>query len=682
MAPGKGNKQEKAAAAQSNVLVAIVLADSFDDLFQPLSFNKPRCLLPLCNVPMIEYTLDFLASSGVKETVVVCKSHSQAIEAYIKQSKWMRAHSPMKIKITIVRKPNSLGEALCEIDDTPFVSDFILCTGVVISNMDLSQLVKAHMANKHKDPEQVMTMLLQEATPSHRLRDKSEESVYVINPRTNRLFSLDSVSSLPKTNELDIPISVITDNPEVEIRADLIDTNVYICSPLVFSMFRDNSDYQTVRRDFIHSISTSPLESGILNHDLAYVSHSGYTAGVIDTSSYDAISRDLIARWAYPLCPDSNPADETAYSYNRGAVYKADSVVLGRESRVEHHVMLGSNSHVADFAQVSDSVLGTSCRIGEFATVRGSHLFNEAKIGKGSVVERSIIGERVNILDNVFVERGCIIGDDVTIGPNVRVPEFTRIARWLPQENGDDSSDSENYASSDDESGLDSDSDSDEGNGKGTRNTRTSGSADERPTAASAAAPGTTGNALELESFDLNLHELRQSIKCSFERDYDVGVAGFEINNLRFTFNGSQEDIRRIVTQEILKSIDVSALPGSAEHVVSRWGELIKRTVSSNLEQVNVVDIVERFCALDRSLEESVRSRLFLLVLRFMYELDIVEDMAIVYWYNKASEKADGDDVSQDLVQKIATFVEWLEESSSEDEEGEDSGSDEDEDSD
>ncbi|KAJ1935497.1 translation initiation factor eIF-2B epsilon subunit, GEF, partial [Kickxella alabastrina] len=329
MAPGKGNKQEKAAAAQSNVLVAIVLADSFDDLFQPLSFNKPRCLLPLCNVPMIEYTLDFLASSGVKETVVVCKSHSQAIEAYIKQSKWMRAHSPMKIKITIVRKPNSLGEALCEIDDTPFVSDFILCTGVVISNMDLSQLVKAHMANKHKDPEQVMTMLLQEATPSHRLRDKSEESVYVINPRTNRLFSLDSVSSLPKTNELDIPISVITDNPEVEIRADLIDTNVYICSPLVFSMFRDNSDYQTVRRDFIHSISTSPLESatfyahilagtssigadgrttinrsasgrrgvssrgagsvgskdegGILNHDLAYVSHSGYTAGVIDT---------------------------------------------------------------------------------------------------------------------------------------------------------------------------------------------------------------------------------------------------------------------------------------------------------------------------------------------------------------------------------------------------------------
>ncbi|KAJ2336259.1 translation initiation factor eIF-2B epsilon subunit, GEF, partial [Coemansia sp. RSA 2671] len=53
-------------------LKAVVLADSFDDLFQPLALNKPRCLLPLCNVPMIEYTLEFLAASGVAETIIIC----------------------------------------------------------------------------------------------------------------------------------------------------------------------------------------------------------------------------------------------------------------------------------------------------------------------------------------------------------------------------------------------------------------------------------------------------------------------------------------------------------------------------------------------------------------------------------------------------------------------------------
>ncbi|KAJ2365248.1 translation initiation factor eIF-2B epsilon subunit, GEF, partial [Coemansia sp. RSA 2607] len=432
MAPSKaGSGHDKNDHEQ---LMAIVMADSFDDLFQPLSLNKPRCLLPLCNVPMIEYTLEFLASSGVNETLVVCKSHAEAIKSYIKQSKWARAHSPMKVKTKVVQQSRTVGEALREIDDAPFRSDFILCTGIVISNMNLAPIMEMHTANGKRDKDQVMTMILQEATPLHRLHDKSDESVYIIDPSNNRLLSVDSLPSVPKTNHLDIPLNTIVEAAEVEIRADLIDTNVYICSPEVLELFRDNFDYQTMRSDFIHFISISTLDSSTFyahiltgtsgldglrlddgqgadardggSGDFATVSHSGYVAGVIDTSSYDAISRDMISRWTYPLCPDSNPVDETAYSYNRGAVYKAEPVFLGRESRVEHHVILGSNSHVADFARVSDTVLGKNCGIGERSLVRGSYLFDNAKVSRGSVVEKSILGERVTILDNVVIERG------------------------------------------------------------------------------------------------------------------------------------------------------------------------------------------------------------------------------------------------------------------------------------
>ncbi|KAJ2846660.1 translation initiation factor eIF-2B epsilon subunit, GEF, partial [Coemansia erecta] len=467
MAPGKGSGHEK---TDNELLLAIVIADSFDDLFQPLSLNKPRCLLPLCNVPMIEYTLELLASSGVNETLVVCKSHAESVKAYIKQSKWARTHSPMKVKTKVVQQSCTLGEALREIDDTLFISDFILCTGLVISNMNLSSILDMHLANAKRDKDQIMTMVLQEATSGHRITDKSDESVYVIDPSSNKLLSVDSFPSLPMADHLDIPLGIITDSPEVEIRADLIDTNVYICSPAVLELFRDNFDYQTMRSDFIHFISISTLdESTFYAHILTgtsslstvpaetrqrslgsrdqsepfAVSHSGYAAAVIDTSAYDAISRDLIGRWAYPLCPDSNPVDETVYSYNRGAVYKAEPVFLGRESRVEHHVVLGFNSQVSDFARVTDSVLGKDCGIGERSVVRGSYMFEGAKVGKGSVVERSILGERVTILDNVFIEHGCIIGDDVVIGPDVRIPEFTRIARWRPQVEDSDFSDGE-----------------------------------------------------------------------------------------------------------------------------------------------------------------------------------------------------------------------------------------------
>jgi translation initiation factor eIF-2B subunit epsilon len=48
-------------------LQAILMADSFANAFRPLSFDKPKALLPLINVPMIEYTLEFLACNDVEE---------------------------------------------------------------------------------------------------------------------------------------------------------------------------------------------------------------------------------------------------------------------------------------------------------------------------------------------------------------------------------------------------------------------------------------------------------------------------------------------------------------------------------------------------------------------------------------------------------------------------------------
>ncbi|KAJ2811740.1 translation initiation factor eIF-2B epsilon subunit, GEF, partial [Coemansia furcata] len=194
----------------------------------------------------------------------------------------------------------------------------------------------------------------------------------------------------------------------------------------------------------------------------------GYAAGVADTAAYDAISRDLIGRWAYPLCPDSNPTDGPPYSYHRGAVYKTPSVFLGRESRVDHHVILGPNSHVADHARVLDSVLGSGCRVSGHSVVRGSYLFDGASVGKGSVVEKSILGERVTVLENVVIERGCLIGDDVILGPNVRIAAFSRISRRAPQsaqELANDDFDSCSYSGDSDEDNFDdSDSDSDDAN--------------------------------------------------------------------------------------------------------------------------------------------------------------------------------------------------------------------------
>lgn len=50
-------------------LQAILMADSFTVTFRPITLECPKVLLPLVNVPMLDYTIEFLTQNGVLEVI-------------------------------------------------------------------------------------------------------------------------------------------------------------------------------------------------------------------------------------------------------------------------------------------------------------------------------------------------------------------------------------------------------------------------------------------------------------------------------------------------------------------------------------------------------------------------------------------------------------------------------------
>jgi len=40
--------------------------------------------MPLANIPMIDYTLEFLIAGGVQDVIIVTSSHAEKIEQYLK----------------------------------------------------------------------------------------------------------------------------------------------------------------------------------------------------------------------------------------------------------------------------------------------------------------------------------------------------------------------------------------------------------------------------------------------------------------------------------------------------------------------------------------------------------------------------------------------------------------------
>jgi hypothetical protein len=68
--PGKKGENEDVKRDQK--LQAILMAVSFTKYFRPISYIKPKVMLPLVNVPMLMYTIEFLAQNGVEEVCSSC----------------------------------------------------------------------------------------------------------------------------------------------------------------------------------------------------------------------------------------------------------------------------------------------------------------------------------------------------------------------------------------------------------------------------------------------------------------------------------------------------------------------------------------------------------------------------------------------------------------------------------
>lgn len=82
--PPKGKKESQKEEEQPEPLQAVLLTDSYQNRFAPFTLERPRCLLPLSNTPLIEYTLEFLAGAGVEEIFIYCGNHQDQIEAYLR----------------------------------------------------------------------------------------------------------------------------------------------------------------------------------------------------------------------------------------------------------------------------------------------------------------------------------------------------------------------------------------------------------------------------------------------------------------------------------------------------------------------------------------------------------------------------------------------------------------------
>jgi translation initiation factor eIF-2B subunit epsilon len=384
-----------------------------------------QCLLPLVNVPVIEYTLEFLASNGVQDVFIYCGAHSEDIERYIHEStRWSPASaiSPFSsLEFIRVSDANSIGDFLRDLDKRSIISgDFVLVHGDVVSNIQLDAALAKHRARREANRDACMTVMLRSVgeQPHRAAKARGITPVFVVDPTTGRCLQYEETHPLQSEHYLDLDPAVFAAG-QFEVRTDLVDCGIDICTPDVLALWSESFDYELPRKNFLHGV----LKDWELNGKMLYaeILDDGYAARATNLQMYDCISQDVLERWTLPFVPDSNLIHGQTYRRVKGSSYVEDHVVTERGAKVTQSAV-GRGTTIKTGSVIFRTTIGRRCKIGKNVRIENSYIWDDAVIGDGACVIHSVVAGSVVVGADCRIPEGSLVSYNVHLDSGIQLP--------------------------------------------------------------------------------------------------------------------------------------------------------------------------------------------------------------------------------------------------------------------
>ncbi|XP_022167672.1 translation initiation factor eIF-2B subunit epsilon [Myzus persicae] len=634
---------------KQDVLQAVVVASFFHKNFWPAADGDSACLMPLVNRPLLHYTLDMLESSGIVEVIVFCSSGSaDRIKASVQLASGARR---LNVVYTTSDTCRSFGDVLRHLDACALVrNDFVLLWGNVVGRLPLLPLVKRFKSlRQSEDRGAVMTIVYQRSGDPN--ASSTADQTIVLSSDTGRVLFHNRARG-----KICLPLELVLDST-VDIRRDLVDTNVVICSTAVPPLFADNFDFQT-KDDFVKGllINEEILNSTLYAH---VVDGDGYAGEVFDWPSYQRVTRDVLHRWTYPQVPEV--VDK--YSLRYGNVYIGENLKLALTCNLGNDTVVGSDSKFGSSTRISNTVIGKNCTIGNNVTIENSYLFDGVTIMDRSVIRFSVVGENCTIKENSTISDSCILGGGVVIEPNTDLNQVRILSSDSTNKSKKLSAkayayDAENDSDSDDEQDV-----------RGlTFRKRTwsinSGSSSDNDDTASVAASIPDDTCMFYS-------EVVDSLIRGFEDHVHCDNLILEINSSRYAYNINYREanfqvIRAMLTlnsKAELEALNQVRYYAQLQSKLDYFLPVLKNYIKSTDSCEDCLSAIE-----DIAKGEELLNTVIVKVIHHLYNMNILSEESILKWH----EKEEDTQFARTIREKANKLIEWLKDAEEETDSDED----------
>ena len=395
---------------------AVILAAGEGTRMRPLTYTRPKVMLPVANKPILEHLILELKKAGIDEVILVVGYREEVIRNYFDELE-------LGITVRYVSQRKQLGTADALRSASHFLDgEFLVLNGDnLVSCEDIKRVIEHSGmvigAYRVENPSGYGVLLVEDGRIK-RIIEKPE------NPPTNMINSgiykftseiLDYIEKTPlsKRGEYEITDTVqLAINSGIEFKAVELKTWMDVGYP--WNLLEANEFMlKKLQRDIRGEVEEGAhIKGNVIIGEGTVVRSGSYIVGPV------IIGKNCVVG---PNC------------FIRPHTSIGNNCHIGACVEIKNSIIM-SNTNVPHLNYVGDSVIGENCNFGAgtkianlrldgktiSATVRGK------KISTGRRKFGAVIGDNVKTGINVSINVGTMIGNDVFVAPSAKVDGYVK----------------------------------------------------------------------------------------------------------------------------------------------------------------------------------------------------------------------------------------------------------------
>lgn len=383
---------------------AVILAAGEGNRMRPLTYTRPKVMLPISNRPILEHLLVEARKAGVNEFVFVVGYHDEQVRDYFGGGeKW-----DARIEYCNQRKQLGTADAIRMVEGLVDGRFLVMNGDVIVDRRDISDLASSErntMSVVEVEDTQELGLVELEGDRIVHIHEKVGQPLSRLANAGLYLFTPDIFAAIAQTPK--------SPRGEFEITASLqllIDRGSHVSSHRIRRWLDLSYPWDLLLANEALLAGIEPENSGVVEENVVIQGPVSIGQGTRIRSGSYIIGPVLIGRDCEigPNCL-IRPHTAIGNGCHIGAAVEVKNSIIMNESDIPHHNYVG------------DSIIGEGCNLGAGTKIANLRLDEQEIWVAGKNTKRrklgAIIGDGVKTGINACINVGSMIGNNVHIGP-------------------------------------------------------------------------------------------------------------------------------------------------------------------------------------------------------------------------------------------------------------------------